>query len=159
MCKMCFFVNCGVLFVKSKRDTGAGTPLPDNGRLLLSVLWVVGLLGASVLTEHLHKVMQHWLGKMQRVVGAVVVRQLQYLFHGIDMKDAMFVDYILPPEAYKELLLGRMLGDGGFDFRQSEGYHEMGSRRIIDMCIMVVGLHIQHLGQIYHIHFAINVKT
>ena len=115
--------------------------------------------GRGDAAQTVHQKAKDGLGEMEGVVVAVVVDQEGDLLDGVHVEDAAGVDHVFPSEAHEILVVGEFLVHGGLHLGQAEGYHEMCSRRIIDMRVMVIRLKIHDPVQVYDEEFAIHTET
>ena len=111
----------------------------------MSGLCVLGVEGGVELVEVLT---EDVLGNVEGDVGAMVVGQEKLLADGADAEDTTDVDNVLATHAHHVGGVGIELGHEGLDAGKPLGHHEVTAGGVVDVGIVIVGLHIEHAGQV-----------
>lgn len=86
----------------------------------------------------------------------MIICQQDILLEHVDMIDAPDVDNKGTAKAKQVIAFRQMLGDGNLHLVEPKGHHHVSARTGIDMCVMIIGLEIEHLWEINQIHLAID---
>ena len=92
------------------------------------------------------------------MVFAVGIGEEDHLFYCVDMEDVAEVDDVLTAYTDEETVVCSKGMKTFFHFGKTEGNHEMRSRDICHVGIMIVSLHIQHAVAMNHIHLVIRTQ-
>ena len=90
---------------------------------------------------------------------AVGVGEAELLADGVDGEDATGVDNILATQA-THVAVGTEGGDDHLlEASQRKGHHEVGTRRVVDVGVVVVGLEVEHAVEVDKEYFVARLQT
>ena len=90
---------------------------------------------------------------------AVIVGQIQVVTYSADAEYAVGVDNVLPAQSQQIARLTATVADGVLQSSQTIGNHEVGTRGIVDIGVVVVRLHVEHLVQVNDVEFVVAAKA
>lgn len=92
--------------------------------------------------KQFHDGAQCLFGQVEGYVSALCIGQDESLLDSVDVEDTEQVDDELSSKSHEESVLSQYAVYGLGDFCHSEGQHEMKSRLVVDMRVVVICLHV-----------------
>ena len=112
----------------------------------------------SLFPQHFDEAAENGFGDMEFYVAACDVGEGEGLLDGADAADEVKVDDVFATKPDKTELRLRVASDAVFDVAQAKGHHEVGATGVVDVRIVVVGLHIDDLGEVDDIQFVVGTQ-